>query len=398
MASSIVRSALALVTIALVLAGPAPSADAGTKTIDCYPAQYDRDGDGYATAAPIAMAVTADGVIYKYVTAVDVTVDSSKLNCPSGYVNEKGDCDDANAAVHPRRDELAFNGVDDNCNGPTDESEWLYSAAGNGNTDTSFRMTLKINSVDVRNAVPDLWVTVAYSRLTDTSVTHTQTFQVTAVNWFYPTATFTLTGLSPSTAYRARATLAKADGTYLGSVSHYYTTTDVSPSWWGEPQGATRTQIVLRALKEYDESERGRVGYRGSVARDGTRYGASLNEKWCTEFYAWVTNPWIDYSWYFTTTTTDGMSAFFGSEGAWYGSSSVASLARRGDYLGLDTDSPRDGDVNHSGMVLAVDRRYDPPQVWTVEGNISGHRVNVQRRNIGTDVLKLGRITSGMLD
>ncbi len=60
----------------------------------------DRDGDGYGNAASTTRACTA----------------------PAGYVAAAGDCNDANAAVQPGAAEICGNGVDDNCNGQTDEA------------------------------------------------------------------------------------------------------------------------------------------------------------------------------------------------------------------------------------------------------------------------------------
>src|SRR5688572_10095665 len=48
--------------------------------------------------------------------------DSTEQDCsqPQGFVADDGDCDDANAEVHPDAEE-ACNGVDDNCDGNIDE-------------------------------------------------------------------------------------------------------------------------------------------------------------------------------------------------------------------------------------------------------------------------------------
>ena len=49
----------------------------------------------------------------------------------AGYVRDGGDCDDHDAAVHPDQDEVCGNGVDDNCNGPS-ESCGLSTTASAG--------------------------------------------------------------------------------------------------------------------------------------------------------------------------------------------------------------------------------------------------------------------------
>jgi hypothetical protein len=40
---------------------------------------------------------------------------------PAGYVTSPGDCDDADAAISPAAPEITNDGVDNNCNGLTDE-------------------------------------------------------------------------------------------------------------------------------------------------------------------------------------------------------------------------------------------------------------------------------------
>ncbi len=52
------------------------------------------------------------------------TSDSMIMACsqPEGFVTNSGDCDDDNPNVNPAVDEIADNGIDDNCNGEIDES------------------------------------------------------------------------------------------------------------------------------------------------------------------------------------------------------------------------------------------------------------------------------------
>src|SRR3989339_1104035 len=50
------------------------------------------------------------------------------------YTGDEGDCDDANAAVHPYATE-AYNGIDDDCNGQIDEgitTTWYLDADSDG--------------------------------------------------------------------------------------------------------------------------------------------------------------------------------------------------------------------------------------------------------------------------
>ena len=59
---------------------------------------FDSDGDGYGSSQPLQTCVTP----------------------PLGFVLTSGDCDDNNLMIHPGVTELC-NGVDDNCDGQTDE-------------------------------------------------------------------------------------------------------------------------------------------------------------------------------------------------------------------------------------------------------------------------------------
>jgi hypothetical protein len=60
----------------------------------------DKDGDGYGDAA--------DSVV--------------SCGLRAGLVTNKSDCNDNNASVNPGATEICGNGIDDNCNGQTDES------------------------------------------------------------------------------------------------------------------------------------------------------------------------------------------------------------------------------------------------------------------------------------
>ena len=63
----------------------------------------DGDGDGYGVASEL-----------------DKLTSSS---APAGYANNAGDCNDADAAVHPGAAEKEGDGIDNNCNGLVDEAE-----------------------------------------------------------------------------------------------------------------------------------------------------------------------------------------------------------------------------------------------------------------------------------
>ena len=61
----------------------------------------DFDGDGYGNGA--------SGV-------AEVCV------APPGYVGNNGDCNDNNESIHPGTTEICGNGIDDDCDGQTDET------------------------------------------------------------------------------------------------------------------------------------------------------------------------------------------------------------------------------------------------------------------------------------
>jgi hypothetical protein len=140
-----------------------------------------------------------------------------------------------------------------------------------------------------------------------------------------------------------------------------------------------RTAILLRGFKELDESNRGRVGYRGSVQSDGKRYGASGNEKWCSEFYVWVTKPYLNYTStpFGLPTNVDGVIIFFMMRSTYWDSavlplSGRAPIAARGDHMPVN-------DKTHSTMLLGIEAATSV--VWTLEGN-SGNRIAVGHRPI----------------
>ena len=364
-------------------------AAAGTKY--CYSAAlYDRDADGYADLRGAA----ADDPRF-------AAADQDAMLCPAGFVDKSGDCNDANASVHPRRSELGYNGVDDNCNGAIDEPTVYYAAAGVMNTISSFRMLVYLNHASVRASAiaGTLYADITYAKLSDAN--NETVISKRAVNSFgdsFAYARVDLSGLLSGKVYRARVQFFRrnATGTYtaVGPISPwYYTMTDSLTA-----KVHTRFQIVLKALKEKDDSDSGLVGYRGTTRIDGTRYGAVAGEKWCSEFYSWATQDWLNGI--AGRSSTGRLREYFEGYDSFYAASEIPARAAPGDYLYLDTNE--DGTVNHSGMFLAYDTSTIPARVWSIEGNVSD-TVAVKARNAdwGTVTpvfLRLGYITTAMLD
>ena len=92
---------------------------AETETANCWDASiYDLDRDGYADDS--ASSSDREEVPSTY---------ADKASCPDGYVAARGDCDDSDPDVHPRRSEVYDNGIDDNCNDLIDEPN-LFGSEG----------------------------------------------------------------------------------------------------------------------------------------------------------------------------------------------------------------------------------------------------------------------------
>lgn len=358
-----------------------PAASWAMVPIQCYAIADDSDGDGYARSGAAKVEVQVDK--------------DKKLNCPAGYVKAAGDCDDANRLVHPNREEVPANGVNDNCRDGVDEPEPIYSANGNGNSNTGFKVTVVVNDVQTLAALKGkkLFASLGVAPLSR-SKAGMAWGSILAVNGLSSnTVVMTANGLPETTPYQAQIQFYRAGsaaGTFdkLGPVSaKYYTTTD------GEKEKSeVRTRILLKGFKEYDDSRRGRVGYLGSVAEDGTRYGANPDELWCSEFYSWVTKDFLKGM--STNDSVSKMADYFRGYSAYYGNGELAEKGRRGDYLALDTDD--DGKKNHSGMFLAYEAASDGNFVWTIEGNV-GNRVAVSRRKFDAGFVGLGHIEYSMM-
>jgi hypothetical protein len=374
-------------------------AETETWTIKCWRASlYDTDGDGYARAD----ATDAQRTTFTYTTEV--------MDCPTGYVKARGDCDDSNASVYPRRLEVYGNGVDDNCDGKIDEPTVDYHYLGFSNTADGFTMRVRIHDAATVAAFTtpgsQLVYEVEYQKLVNTGVSSftPKTVVASLTNLGYRRAEVRLTGLEAVRVYRARIRFFQRVGgvdTPVGQQSDWYYTATSAASG---VVSIARTAIVLRALYEYYLSAQfGYTGYLGKTYVNGTRYNAPANEGWCSELYCWSAahelsvghcasiRPVADYF--------DGFAAYTRVTDP----DAVKSSLMRGDYLALDTNL--DGDRNHSVMVLAYDSHLD--EVWTLEGNISGSTQGSSRMAgnetwIRTRSLETlhgwGKIVSAMLD
>ncbi len=331
-------------------------------------AEYDLDEDGFADY----FAHKDDRVS---ISSDDYT-DAEAMTCPAGYVMARGDVDDSDPNVRPRRQEVAFNDIDDDGDGRIDEPTLYYSSNGFDNTNTAFTMQVRIHD-DLPIAVYaspawDLMARIEYQKLQNTDVTHVSTKLVSHL-WSYAPYSRTdvrVTGLEPGTAYRARIQFrARYKWNHhlqfdIGeNTTWYYTMTDSDHS-----MVKVRQRIVLRALYETYLSERSITGYLGTYT-DGTRYGGNPGEWWCSEFYSWVTN--FDIEGMGHRSNTGSLRTFFEDHYAWAelpdDYSYLVGFYGPGDYLGIGAD---EDNLKHSAMFLA----YEPARdiVWSIEGNVSG--------------------------
>mgnify|MGYP003546669030 CR=1 FL=1 len=139
------------------------------------------------------------------------------------------------------------------------------------------------------------------------------------------------------------------------------------------------------------------------VQVDDLLVGASIGENWCSEFYSWVVDPYVKWSYYGPPADikgiTDGFNLFSGLLNPVF----APGVASSGDYLGLDTDGDgipdswekaHRGVVNHSAMVLDWDKSIG--QFWTIEGNLNN--AVVIRMRTESQVKVFGIITKSMFE
>ncbi|UMB60359.1 putative metal-binding motif-containing protein [Lutibacter sp. A80] len=72
---------------------------------------------------------------------VVIEVDNFDDNAPNGYSWFAGDCDDNNASVNPKADEIRGNDIDDNCDGEIDIVEYYIDEDGDGYGSQNFAAT-----------------------------------------------------------------------------------------------------------------------------------------------------------------------------------------------------------------------------------------------------------------
>lgn len=396
-----------------------------TFEVKCWNATlYDRDADGYADR------FAQDGWRVTFNQPSD-----QSMSCPAGYVMARGDCDDSDATVHPRRREVHGNGVDDNCDGRIDEPTFDYHYRGFNNTTTGFTMRVRVHDAAVVSAHLSSWrrlyYEVEYQRLSATATTHTTGRRLldalTPMGSHYR-AEIRLDGLSPTTVYRARVrffwapvllgpSLSKTaiKTVAVGEVSDWYYTTTTGTA----AVSVARTEVVLRGLYEYFLNvQLGFTGYEGLTYVDGTRYGADQDEWWCSEFYSWAADHALSIG---HQSSVSKMRRYFRDHSAYRALVTTAVHhgvpdgtfdgdkynMHRGDYLALDTNADRE--PNHSAMVLDYDA--DQGVLRTLEGNTGGFtdigdgfdsrragNETMVRTRSGTQVHGWGSIRSSMLD
>jgi hypothetical protein len=364
---------------------------AGTTTKTCYHPDDDWDNDGYAREGAT-----------RYVVAVG----AGDLNCPHPFVSRSGDCNDSNYDVHPRNSESTGRaGIDDNCNGIIDEPEFTPFGSWQEPfySNHKIRLTIQLNHYWhlLYRASGWLWYrTVSYALNDSSTPLESGYVQLPMVSLLHARDPFTIEVNVPdnNTVYRtkvmffhSRPELYQRHGGYhLPPDSDYYFGTTSSTT---NEVSRVRTQILQRGFNDHNLSRLGLIGYRGEWSPDGTRYGASYNEKWCTEFYSNLSGDLLKRTG--NETYVGGMIWAFRWYGNYYDAHRIDDLATRADYM---PEGPPGEDAGHSTMFLAIDTTATPNLVWTLEGN-RGNQVSVFSYPIDSGELKgLGHIATDQLD
>lgn len=266
----------------------------------------------------------------------------------------------------------------------------LYYEKGIRNTDTSFDISAIVGDATIAKAANALYAVVEYAELSKANELNIMPRQQIGIGQMpvvkYPYINVKVDRLKPTTMYRARITVYRKEAnggfTALHTTPFYYTTT-TGP----DDKSIIRTAMVLKGLKEFSDSEKGYVGLNGTKFKDGTKYGADLGEKWCSEFYAWLAAPSLKGA--AGLASVKKLTNYFTTHKGMEPASAIPEKARRGDYLSMDGDNS--GAANHSGMFLAFDKDDEGDFVWTLEGNY-GNQIKVNRRPFNKVFKGLGRI------
>jgi hypothetical protein len=331
---------------------------------------------------------------------------------------------------------IASRSRDDDCSGATDEARSVFYETGNGNTDTSFAITVTLNHTSEIAAAngSGLKAQISYRKLEDArddndnyTVTAMKPMTIFSTTGGATTATVTVDGLDPMTVYEARLSLFNSAGTRIQPADSatynsdpYYTMT--KPSGTNTPVKTARYNIVVEALYQYYYFRTHSMGAWDHSLRNHFDLLEDENE-WCSEFYATSTKPFLvqmnpcrytaSRTWCDPAETSDAESSTFALHDYFdgYGNAvydaTVADLAvsKPGDWLGVN---PHDQYTygQHTQMLLAYNasaRIY-----WFVEGNGSegstwgtrSHTVNVGRSDVDDDWIgAIGRLDNpSMID
>jgi hypothetical protein len=379
-----IKTQSCVVLLLLLLGSNLTFASALTKNLKCYNIKsFDRDGDGYA----------ARGAIPK---SFNVLI-ANRYSCPKGYVISKGDCNDKNKEIHPYRSEVPFNKKDDNCNGEKDETSYAYSTNGFNNSQNGFNISVAINDKILKAQIiaGKISAKITYQKL-GLSEKHQSELILIGPDAFESEVrgeehlvTLRLANLQSDSVYRARVSfhkqLARRTKTIRPAGKNWYYTTTRGDL--GKVDQA-RSEILLSAFKEYSNQQNGLVGQGSRVQPFGTKYGATYNEAWCSEFYSW--NAATRMKKIGKKSNTSALKRYFGKN-FYQDYGLIVEKAERADWLAMDTND--NGKKNHTGMFLAYDQAQD--KFWTIEGN-SGKRVAINKRN-SKYIYGLGHIKKSQL-